>query len=75
MYIHIKPDHIMPGLPAGDLDETTLSEERLKLLLMAAAVGVYRKQDDALPINDVIEVSEEEDESGTETGDSGYLRG
>lgn len=42
IYTHVKTDHIMPGLPAGDLDENALTDEQRQLLVLAVERGIYR---------------------------------
>lgn len=41
MYEHTIKDMFYPGLPVGDLDESTLTDEQKALLAAAVAKGVY----------------------------------
>lgn len=43
MFIHVKEDHIMPGLPAGTLDRDDLTPDQQRLLDLAVERGIYRE--------------------------------
>lgn len=48
MYRHLKPDHVYPGFPAGDLDADQLTEAQRAILAALVAQGVYEvEQSDA----------------------------
>lgn len=47
-YKHVKPDQFYQGLPAGEIDDSTLDVEQQILLGAAVAAGVYE------PISEVV---------------------